>query len=109
MEIINIVESLNAETNYGNLSVKNVDKSFTSITIANEFGAVDVNIDKESNYKLHAEGEYCSFSYPNKLADISYKKESHFSTLIKGNVGNGIPKSAVSINSEYGAVTITAK
>lgn len=109
LEVTNILESILAETNYGNLSVKNVDSGFTSVAIVNEFGAVNINIEKESSYKLDIEGEYCKFSYPDKLADFSYKKEGHSSTSIKGNIGAANSKSTVSINSEYGAVTITAK
>ncbi len=110
LEIKNVTETVDAETNYGNLSIKNVDKAFSSIVISNEFGAVDVNIDMGANYSLLAEGEYCSFSYPDKYANISYKKESHSSTIIKGVIGKGSnPKSKLNVESEYGAVTITAK
>jgi len=110
LEIKNVSETVVAETNYGNLCIKNVDKAFTSIVINNEFGAVDVNIDKGANYSLLAEGEYCSFSYPDKYANISYKKKSHSSTIVKGIIGKGIdPKSKLNIESEYGSVTITAR
>lgn len=110
LEILNISKSLMAEINYGNLSIKNVDKDFSSITIINEFGAVAVNINKGATYNFLAEGEYCSFNYPEKLAEISYKKESHFSTTIKGVIGKETkPKSTFTIKSEYGAVNVTSK
>ncbi len=110
LEIQYISESLTAETNYGNLVIKNVDKDFSSITIDNEFGAVAVNIDKNAIYNLLAEGEYCSFTYPDEIANISYKKESHSSTLIKGVVGKGAnAKSTLNITSEYGSVNIEAQ
>ena len=110
LEIEYISESLTAETDYGNLVVKKVDKDFSSITIDNEFGAVAVSIDKNATYNLMAEGVYCSFTYPDELIDISYRKESHSSTIIKGVVGKGTnTKSTLTIVSEYGSVNIATE
>lgn len=110
LEVLNITNTLMAETEYGNLSIENVAKDFSSITIINEFGAVAINIDEGATYSLLAEGEYCSFSYPEKLAEISHKMESHFSTLIKGVIGKGVnPKSKLTVKSKYGAVDISSK
>lgn len=109
-KILNLSKSLIIETNYGNLNVKNVDKDFSYIIIDNEFGAVSVGVNKGSTYNFDVDGEYCNFSYPEKLADISYRNESLGSTSIKGIIGKGASHgSKISITSEYGSVNISSR
>jgi len=109
-KILSISRTLSVETDYGSLTIKNVDKDFSSITVDNEFGAVSIGVDEGSTYKFNAEGEYCHFNYPKDLANISYRKESHLATSIKGIIGNGSnPSSILSVTSEYGSVNITTK
>ncbi len=110
VEIQKLTKSLIAQTEYGNLSVRNTVKGFSSITINNEYGGVSLNIDKDANYSLDAHGEYGVISYPEKLSDVSYKKVSHSETIIKAVVGEGVtPKSTVTVVSEYGSIDISAK
>jgi len=110
LEIQKLTKSLIAQTEYGNLSIENIVKGFSSITIDNEYGGVSLNIDKDANYSLDAHGEYGLISYPEKLSDVSYKRVSHSETIIKAVVGEGVtPKSTVTVVSEYGSIDISAK
>jgi hypothetical protein len=110
LEVRQVNSSVVAETEYGSFTIAGVSKDFSSIVIKNEFGGVEVSIDKDASYSLDAQSEYGSIGYPEKLSDLSYKKVGHASTIIKGVVGKGTnPNSSIVIVSEYGSVDISAK
>lgn len=109
IEISTINNSLSSEMDYGALEVKNVGKDFSKIEIENSFGLINLNISNNITYNFEIEGEFLSFNYPDKNAKILHSNKDDFSTTVKGVIGKGSnPKSLISIESEYGAINLTA-
>lgn len=109
-EIGELSHSLFIETEYGNLIVKNVSADFSEISVENSFGSVKIFIDENATYSLAAETEFCTLKYPEELADFSYKNISFNKASFKGVIGKGKnSKSKVTIDSEYGGVSLIVK
>lgn len=110
IEIGELSGSLNCESDYGSVTIDYISKEFSNIAIANSFGAVNMNIDKNASYKFEADGHYCKVNYEEDNANISYRNSSATSNVIKGVLGkDSNPNSSVIISSEYGAVNIGSK
>ncbi len=108
IEIDYLGESLSGETEYGSLKVRYIDKDFESVFLSNDYGAIDLHVDKSSSYNLTANGSYGNIKYPEKYANISYSNISKSSSSIKGVVGNqSDPKSSITVKSSYGSVNIS--
>lgn len=105
-EVGHLFQSLSAETEYGNLTLKNVSKDFSRISVENSFGAVDLNFEPDTSFGIEAETEFCTLDYP-KEADFSKKIISANEGYYLGVIGtNRQPTAKVNISSEYGGVEI---
>ncbi len=102
----NLIQNLTAETEYGNLTIKNISKDFYKISVENSFGAVALNFETGSSFAIEAEMEFCTLDYP-RNTDFSKKITSSTEGYYQGIVGtNKQAKATVSISSEYGGVDI---
>lgn len=102
----NLATSMIAQTEYGNLTIKNIGKNFTKLSVENSFGAVDLNFEVGASFQIEAQTEFCTLEYPNS-ADFSKKITSATESYYKGVVGtNKQTTSTVTIDSDYGGVNI---
>ncbi|RLD44442.1 MAG: hypothetical protein DRI89_03150 [Bacteroidetes bacterium] len=106
-EIDELYNSLSLESEYGGVEINYVSPNFTSISIENDFGSVDLTIDEKASYIFEAKSEYGDINYPEKSATFSYKKSTSNGFTGQGKIGKGEPKSTVSIESNYGSVSIS--
>lgn len=107
IEIDELSNSLSLETDYGSVEIDYVPPGFESLSIENEFGSVDIAIDEAAAYTFEAETEFGDIEFPDKNAEFSYKKKTSTSFSCQGSIGGSNPKSSVSIESNYGSVTIS--
>lgn len=110
IDIKELSGSIDCETDYGSMNIDYVSKNFSIISIANSFGSVNINIDKDATYQLEAEGVYCQVKYSEDNADIKYRNSTPGSTIVKGVIGSSkTPNSSVIVSSEYGSVNLGTK
>lgn len=109
LEIEELSQSLNVETGYGNLDVRNIDKGFSDLTVKNSYGSAKLHIDEEATYSLEAETVHCSLDYPEYLANFTQREKSISTSYYKGVIGKGsTPSAKVYIESKYGGTRLYA-
>jgi hypothetical protein len=106
-EIDKLTRSADIETAYGGVNINYISPDFTTISIENEFGSVDLQIDESASYNFQAESEYGEIKFSEKNADLSYRKKTSSGSYFKGVIGKGEPQSEVNIESSYGSVSIS--
>jgi len=105
-EVENLAKGMIAQTEYGNLTIENIGKNFTKLSVENSFGAVDLNFEEGTSFGIEAQMEFCTLEYPNN-ADFSKRITSATEGYYKGTIGaNKQPTSTVTIDSDYGGVNI---
>lgn len=92
------------ETQYGDVDVNEVSKSFESIKVDNGYGNIKIGISPEASYQLQSESYYCNVSFPN--ANIIKQIEDNNHKTIKATIGKTNPSAMVSIESRYGKVKL---
>ena len=110
LKIGSLTKSLDIDSEYGSLTVRDISKDFSSIRVNNSFGSTKLIIDEDATYQLNAEAEFGSVDFPSSLANITYREKSINKTIYKGIIGNGqVAQSTVTVNSEYGSVKLIAE
>ncbi len=97
---------------YGNVSVKNVDRDFSNIDIKTNFGNVTLSVAKLDGYSLNLKTKYGNIRTP-KLGGVnqettstqtfSYNAEQKTQTV---KPTNGEPSGEIRINVNYGNINI---
>lgn len=101
-----LLKSMVADTEYGNLTINKIGPGFSKIFVENSFGAVDLNFEEGTSFQIEAQTEFCTLEYPNS-ADFSKKITSATEGYYKGVIGtNKQTSSTVTIDSDYGGVSI---
>lgn len=100
--------SLEGETEYGSLTVKNIRADFSNILVENSFGSVSLYFEPECTFEIVAELEYCTLNYPDEISEFSKRIVSDGTdSYYEGTIGNGSPKgSRVELTSEFGSFSI---
>jgi len=107
IEIDELSNTLSLESEYGSVEIGYVPSGFESLSIENEFGSVDIVIDEAASFTFEAETEFGDIEFPDKNAEFSYKKKTSTDFSCQGVIGGGNPKSSVSVESNYGSVSIS--
>lgn len=101
--ISNLLNSLKAETNYGNLRVLKIAPSFSSIAIQNNYASIDLNANGIAS-SINASCQECDIRMPENrfkgarsTEDRTVKINGHFGENVAGNI---------TINSIFGTISI---
>ncbi|MEZ5195016.1 MAG: hypothetical protein R2764_01040 [Bacteroidales bacterium] len=88
VEIRSLSERLIAEFDYGDLKVKDVDKSFKLIELSNSFSDAKIGFHSEASYRLSATVKMGDLNYPHDKARLSIVDLSYTSNKYEGVVGD---------------------
>ena len=110
LEIEELINSIDIETAYGSLIVRDVDQNFSDLNIVNKYGSAKLFIPDDATYYIEAITKFGSFKYQESLADFNYRVKSHTKSTYKGVIGKGSnPTSKVTVESSYGSVSLITK
>jgi len=99
-----IMNSIDVEIKYGNLTVAYVSPEFESIKSYSKYGQVRLGIAENASYRIDAEVEYGGIEHPN--SDNLSRIKDNTGTELKGVIGSSKSKSFVEINAKYGSVNL---
>lgn len=104
-KIENLHKKLDVDSEHGNLKVKNVSEDFQSIELNCKYSDIKIGINKNSNYYLEADLDYCGIDY--KKSENIKEIEEETSLKVIGNVGSKEnPISKIKIYSKYGDIDL---
>jgi predicted membrane protein len=107
LNISRLEQILSLDIQYGNCDVEEMPADFTSISVKNKYGTVDIGLPSGANYTLDAELKFCDLDFPESKANISQRIITNTSKSYQAYVGKeGTPSSKVFIRSEYGNVSL---
>jgi len=107
INITRLEQSLSLDIQYGNCDIDEMPADFTSISIKNKYGNVDIGLPSTANYTLDAELKFCELDFPEEKANISRRIITNTSKSYIANVGKETtPASKVLIRSEFGNVSL---
>ncbi len=107
IKISKVDKSVTLSTQYGDCSIDEITAEFSTIDVKNHFGQVSLKISDNASYTITASLQFCDLDYPRKKAKLSEVDISPTSKSYKGTVGQDqSPKSTVTIDSEYGGVSL---
>ena len=102
-----VEKSLNLDIQYGDCDVDEIPADFSAIRIRNRFGQVSLGINAQASYTLDASMQFCDLDYPQSRARLTEVNVEPTSKSYKGVVGTDPqPKSSVTIDSQYGGVSL---
>jgi hypothetical protein len=107
LNVTRLQQSLTLDIQYGNCDIDEMPADFTSISIKNKYGNVDIGLPSAANYTLDAEMKFCELGFPEEKADISQRIITNTSKLYKATIGKeNAPVSKVFVRSEFGNVSL---
>lgn len=110
VEIGKVSGSLTAKTEYGSLEIDYVQAGFSTLDIINQFGGVEVGIDKSAGYEVSVQTSFGEFDYPESLAKFSNKFTSSTGSSYTGTIGQkSSGNSKLIAKTSYGNVSVTAE
>ena len=59
-----LLNSMDINTEYGDIFVKHVSKDFNKIKVDNRFGNIRIGIDSKANYNLSSDTQFCEIQFP---------------------------------------------
>jgi hypothetical protein len=107
LSITRLEQSLSLDIQYGNCDIEEMPAGFTSISVKNKYGDVNIGLPSAATYSLDAELKFCDLDFPEDKANITQRIITNTSKSYKANVGKeGTPSSTVFIRSEFGNVSL---
>jgi hypothetical protein len=107
LNITRLEQSLSLDIQYGNCDIDEMPADFTTISVKNKYGNVDIGLPSTANYSLDAELKFCDLDFPEDKANISQRIITNTSKSYKAIVGKEeTPVSKVFIRSEFGNVSL---
>lgn len=102
---IDLLQSIfDITTQYGDITIYEVNKNFESIKIDNSFGNIKIGIPADASYQLESESSFCEVYFPN--GEIIKKTEDNYNKYIKAMIGKTTGSAKVNINTRYGKVKL---
>lgn len=99
-------QKLDLTNNYGSFEIEQIPSGFTSVTVTNSYGNIDLGISSSASYNLEADMHYCNLEYDGSKANFSYLNDSSHDQQIRGSIGTN-PTGTVKVSSNYGNVDLT--
>jgi hypothetical protein len=107
LKIGRLGQSLTLDIQYGNCDVDGMPAEFTSISVKNKYGDVDIGLPSTAGYTLDAILKFCDLDFPENNANISERMITNTSKSYKAIIGKeATPVSKVFIRSEFGNVSL---
>ena len=104
-QIVNINKFIQSEMLYGDLNIQNVNPSFSTINIANEYAKTSLNFDPKCQLSINTNLRYCQLNSEKMIFQEIISPNGTQHSGYYGNIKN--PNSTVSIVSSYGDVHIS--
>jgi hypothetical protein len=98
-------QKLDLTNNYGSFEVNEIPSGFTSLTVTNSYGNIDLGISASATYNLEADMHYCSLEFDQSKANLNYFNDSSHDQQVRGSVGQS-PTGTVKVSSDYGNVSL---
>jgi hypothetical protein len=98
-------QKLDLANNYGSFEVDVIPAGFTSVSVTNSYGNIDLGISSSASYHLEADMHYCNLEYDAENATMNYLNDSGQDQHIKGSVGSN-PSGTVKVSSNYGNISL---
>ncbi len=99
-----LLNSMDINTEYGDIFVKHVSKDFNKIKVDNRFGNIRIGIDSKANYNLSSDTQFCEIQFPK--GDIRKSIKDDFRKYYEVRIGNENPSADVKILSKHGNVDL---
>jgi len=107
LNISRLGQSLTLDIQYGNCDVDEMPAEFTSISVKNKYGDVDIGLPSTASYTLDAILKFCDLDFPESNANISERMITNTSKSYKAIIGKeATPVSKVFIRSEFGNISL---
>ncbi len=104
-EVDQLNKQLDIETKYGDIEVDYIPKTFEKIWVDNNYGHIDLKIDKAASYKIEGKADYGDINYPDS-ENINRRKDNT-DLEISGIIGRAKnPKAKVTLQTRYGNIDI---
>lgn len=101
ISIATLDQKLDLTNNYGSFEIEGIPAGFTSISVTNGYGNIDLGISSSASYNLEADMHYCNLEYDTDNTNMSYLNDSSQDQQLKGSVGPN-PTGMVKVTSNYG-------
>jgi hypothetical protein len=98
-------QKLDLVNNYGSFEVDDIPAGFTSVSVTNSYGNIELGISRTATYNLEADMHFCNLDYPGDLANMNYVNESSHDQQLRGAIGTN-PSGMVKVTSNYGNVSL---
>ena len=106
IEIKNLKERLTADCDYGELTVKNIEKDFILIDLENSFSEATIGFDEQASFRISATIKMGDFDYPENLTKLSVVDLSMTANKYEGLIGQDKDTdSKVVVSSKHSDVT----
>jgi len=106
LDIAVLIESLDVDIEHGGLEINSVHKDFKTMNLDARFADVEARFNKEVGFKLNADLEFSSLSYP-KNSQVKEEELSFNSSEMNGWVGSADATAIVNINCKHGKLKLT--
>lgn len=105
LKVKQINKQIDLVSQYGDIEIDYVPKSFKSIKVNNKYGQIEIGVDDQASYQIEGEASYANIEYPDKGKIRRMEKNTEM--RISGTVGKiGNPTAQVRITTKYGGVEL---
>lgn len=104
--IKNLGNQIEAETEYGSMSIQKISDQFSRVVVTNSFGSVRLDFAQGTSFSLEAEMEFCSLDYPSDKINFSMMISEATEKYYQGTVGANPGKASVQLESSFGSISI---
>ncbi|MEZ4875532.1 MAG: hypothetical protein R2793_08810 [Flavobacteriaceae bacterium] len=100
-----LTASLNINTDYGSVTVDRMTSSVKEVTINSDYAGIKLGYDSNCSFNFYIDLSYASLDGENNLEVMKTAKDNYSKTY-SGYYGNKDSGNTITINSDYGGVTL---
>jgi len=102
-----INNSLDINTNYGGLRVKNLADNFEKVIVDGNYAGIKIGTSPNNNFNFDININYASFQYPEEKITLTKSSKKVTKKYYNGSFGKNKEDSSIQIKSNYGSVSFT--
>ncbi|GAA3569578.1 hypothetical protein [Snuella lapsa] len=102
----NVYKNLTLNADYGNIKIKNITQNASNVTIKSDYVGIKIGYDPSYNFNFNIKLDYGSLKNSGTL-EFSEKKDTSISKYYNGYHGANNTSNTITIDSNYGSVSLT--
>ena len=98
-------QKLDLTNKYGSFEIESIPSKFSSLSVVNDYGNIELGISADASYKLDATMHFCNLEFNKGKASFDYLNDSDHDLTARGTVGTN-PTATVKVISNFGNVEL---